>query len=807
MSYKRKLFSEVKFDKTFSENEKKNNINPYSSLLHIKKADSYPKKQNKKKSLLVTDYTKKEYKDNNKSFFYTNSNFNEYVEGSKFIYLMRKHINSTKMNTKSGLDSFHSNLLKEKLFQLKRNTFTFLNNFSQNKKKYFITGMDDDQNDEESTNKLTISNKVILNPELDAKMQINKKNKIKNSNKTINPEFINNRSLHYSSNKTINNQYFNTISNINNSNKILQRKNFTFSKKNLDFRNLNEIKKPTIKFNKTLNDYFSNLVKYNEIGTNNESINTLIKCVKTKFRHALIKQLHKEKLLRLQEEKEQLNLITNQATTFKIAEKYFFSLADSLRRYVMFLFSQINEANKELKNLRQKKDKLLKEVHDLRKRINNKIEEKKFLINVKQFCLMIKIGKNSFKDLPKSEYEKYGIIKSNNFIKNNKNNKSISKNNLKSIKFKKLSKRQSFTLQASSINLLNYSEYRRAKTPKLKPNYNMLEGSGKFNIKNQFSKIHSNKKRRATIVGVPFRRIKKVEKQEQIEIFNNAEEFVKRFKEIEKRIKDEYQAYNKIYEQNFKIKKEKKKLELYYEKNTNTDYEEHLFEELNKEKTKNKQLNKKKYDIFFECYGRYPKSKNSSVKSMKLLTKNKNYFKNIVNDNITTKRENENLIYDKIKDIVLNFDINIEEFLGVFKFYENISNNDRKYINYNGCQYSVAIYILKIIELLHLKLVQWKNSCMENPALKKEYQKLKHKREKITNIIKVKQRQFEENQKRLKTKEKVMTRTNKILFLPLKKIDPFEKKILEDNEIIKNNYNKRKKSFNTYQVYEGFIKY
>ena len=51
---------------------------------------------------------------------------------------------------------------------------------------------------------------------------------------------------------------------------------------------------------------------------------------------------------------------------------------------------------------------------------------------------MIKIGKNSLKDLPKSEYEKYGIIKSNNFIKNNKNIKSISKNNLKSIKFKKL---------------------------------------------------------------------------------------------------------------------------------------------------------------------------------------------------------------------------------------------------------------------------------------------------------------------------------------------------------------------------------
>ena len=96
---------------------------------------------------------------------------------------------------------------------------------------------------------------------------------------------------------------------------------------------------------------------------------------------------------------------------------------------------------------------------------------------------------------------------------------------------------------------------------------------------------------------------------------------------------------------------------------------------------------------------------------------------------------------------------------------------------------------------------------MENFESKKEYRQIKHQREKLTNIRKVKQKKFEEDLKRLKTMKKVISRTNKIIILPLKKIDPFQKKILEDNEITKRKYKKRGKTVNTYQEYEGFISY
>ena len=105
--------------------------------------------------------------------------------------------------------------------------------------------------------------------------------------KVKNPLFINNRSLHYLPNKVTKNHYFNTVKDLNNKNKIFSKKNFTFSKDNLDLKNISAIQKPVIKFNNTLNEYFLNLLKNNEIETNKESINSLIKHVNTKFKYIL----------------------------------------------------------------------------------------------------------------------------------------------------------------------------------------------------------------------------------------------------------------------------------------------------------------------------------------------------------------------------------------------------------------------------------------------------------------------------------------------------------------------------------------
>lgn len=804
MNYKHKILSEIKSNKIYSDMKKKNNINLYSPSLRLKTKNLFSKKNKNAKSLFLSDYIKNDQTNNKNSFFYTNSNFNEYLEGSKFTYSIRKKIHSTKMNTNSEINSFHSNLLKEKLFQFKRNNFNrTMNNFSQNKKYNFITSLEDAENNEESINKLNISNKICLNQEYDTKIQNNKKENTKNYMKVKNPLFINNRSLHYLPNKVTKNHYFNTVKDLNNKNKIFSKKNFTFSKDNLDLKNISAIQKPVIKFNNTLNEYFLNLLKNNEIETNKESINSLIKHVNTKFKYTIIKQVHTEKLLRLQEEKEQLNIISHQANIYKIIEKYFYSLSDSLRRYVMYLFGQINEENKKLNCLRQGKDKLLKEINELTKNINNLTKEKKLLTNIKQFCLMVKIGKNSLKNLPDSEYEKYGIMKKN------KKSKFISKNNLKGVKYKK-GKRESFTKLPSTINIVKDDiNYRRAKTPKLKAaNYSILEKNGRLSISSQKKPTRNSKKRKT--ISISFRKIKKIGKQQDIKIFNNTEEFIKRFHEIENKIKNEFKLYNKISEQNLKIKKEKTELESYYEKfmSVDYDYEEKLYCELEKEKTKNKQLNLKKNILFFECYDRYPNSNNSYEKSFEVLNKNncKNIKNNVKNNNII-RREKGDLINNKIKEILLNFNTEIQKFLGSSKFYENINNNDRKYINYNGCQYRKEIYMLKILEKFYLKLVQWKKDCMENFESKKEYRQIKHQREKLTNIRKVKQKKFEEDLKRLKTMKKVISRTNKIIILPLKKIDPFQKKILEDNEITKRKYKKRGKTVNTYQEYEGFISY
>ena len=710
---------------SFNENRQKKIKKNLSSKLLIETKNTFSGAFTKNSPFSIKNL---KYQNSQKTFFYSNTKINKYNEGKKIYNEIRRRNFAQKIKTKSELNIFHIDHIKEKIFQFQYQRKQQLPNENlnlPNKKNYFITSLS-----EERSNKNNKSNKL--------KTSILDLDKIKS-----NIEIENNNT----------NLYIKYIKSLNLNNKTPKK--------------TTEVSIPNIKFSSILQNYFSDILSNNdilsssEIESNKESIDTIIKRKNAKFRYKIINKIQREKLLRLAEENETISFITNKLNLFKIIEKYFYKLNDSFRRYIIFLFNKINHGNKELKLLWQKKSKLLKEIFEIKKKINLVSEKRHLLIDMKLLCIMIKYGVKSLKELPLSIYKKYNIDKT---IRNNSPKRKIEKFLMKRIKFQR---RRSYAKLEIPENILTIQQRRRAITPKHKINYKIIEEG--------FIKQNVRKKRRT--IEVPNNNNNKYRKKKalvQFQIFNNAEELMQRFQDIENKIKDSYNQYNKIFSMNIQLKVEKKELDDYYEHYMSGKYEEQLIIELKKEKLLNKKLLDKRDEIYFGV------------------------------NNTNKKGE----IYNKLKNIILNFDINIEKFLEVSNVYDTIKNKDRKKVNYNGKRFSKEMFILKIIELLLTKLIEWKYKLYENTNLKKEYLALKKDHLKKKTAFRVKQKKHEDYLKRLKTVDKMIAKNNNMLFLPIKKYDPFEKKLLEKMIIKKQKGNVSKsKTIGSNQIYEEFIQY
>lgn len=687
-----------------------------SPRLLIKTKSTHSNVFTKNNTPLQINYLKN--KNSQESFFYSNIKINKYNQRKNIYNEIKRNNFSKKIKTKSELDIFHINHIKEKIFQFQRKQLLSNDNVMPKKNEnYFITSLSENQSKRNEKDKLKIP------IDLDS---IKSNIEIENNNTSLYIKYI--KSL-----------------NLNNKAQIKNKDNFNSH----------------LKFNNILQNYFSDLSFNDEIESNRESIETLIKRKNAKFRYKIINQVQHEKLLRLVEENETNSFITKKLNSFKNFEKYFYKLNEALRKYLIFLFGKIDHGNKEIKYLWTKKTKLLKEIFELKKKISSVSEKRQLLINMKLLCIMIKCGKKSLKELSYSESKKYGLDKTNNNY-SPKIKIKIKNHLMKNIRFKR---RRSFAKLEIPEAILTIEQKRRAVTPKHKINYQIIEEG--------FVRQNVNKKRR-TIEFPNNKNRKKRKSLAQVQIFNNTEELMQRFKDIENKLKDSYKQYSKIFSINLKLKEEKKELEDYHEQDINEDYEEKLIKELKKEKLLNKKLCNKRDEIYSE-----------------LNSKNKT-----------------GILSNKLKNIILNFDINIEKFLEVSNIYDAIKNVDRRNINYNGRCFSKEMFILKIIELLLTKLIELKNKCKGNINLKKKYLVLKKDHEKKIAALRVKQKKNEEHLKRMKIVDNIIAKNNKILFLPIKRDDPFQKKIMENNIIKKQKRNVDKsKSVDSNKIYEGFIQY
>ena len=281
------------------------------------------------------------------------------------------------------------------------------------------------------------------------------------------------------------------------------------------------------------------------------------------------------------------------------------------------------------------------------------------------------------------------------------------------------------------------------------------------------------------------------------EIFKNTQEIKEIFEEKDKNI---YRAYLKYID----IVYDECRLSLEYTKEKEKENKNKEIKEINKniEQLKNELI--------------ILKIENKELLNYKniLITKYMNNENIDENDNIEKDVNNLNTykIMLKAKYILLNLDINIERYLRIKNIYLIIKEKDSsKNVIYKGQIYSKALFYIKILEFLYLKMEIFENNCLNDKNLREKYIKIKAKREKEMKYLKCEQNLMEEKMIEMKRNYNVINKSNKLIILRNRKFDPFYKKYIKD-EVIKKRM-KEKEDFdkmnlnNENEMYNNYLYY
>jgi len=733
-------------------------------------------------------------------------------------------INKQKKIFKS-LGSLHRNLLKNRLTQSnlyklieKSANANYIKEKKERERNTFITMIEEDNKDENNmldlekeesllnkriNEEINITNDYYFNNYIENYNDIKKNKLLKNynynnniiSNKrkknamllkfnkniTNKKILISNYNYNNKSNNILSEPKLNSYNNKDNKKNILKKKvnfNQTCIEKNksLDLSKLKPIFLPCIKFNSTLSNYFQYIIE----GNRNDK-HTLAKTCIAKLRFEIInKALMEHYKTTLEKNEFPINLVNTMFNFYLKGQKYFFEFDDLYKKYLAFLSLEIKKYNLELNDLLEQREILFNENNIILKQIIELKEQIKMYEAFKRLCLMIKYKKRNIEDIPKEEISKYGII-------NDLNN--TNKNDIIEEKMKQK------------------EEDNKNKDDDSESNFPQKPLSKSFRTNSIKKRGGSNNKERKR--GSFFFEKKDIIIYQQIPIFENIDEFFKRFAEENEALFKHYEIYNNSYYEKAKLKfdiQDENKIE----QSPESKYNSNIVKKMNKElfllKEKYKKLNIFKNTLL----GKKNKNPNN-INQLSLFNINNNENennkteknKNIINADkikfvLDENEKNISLfkIYKKVRSILLNPEINIEKILKDKKLYNIIKEKKTlKDIRFNGEVYSKEVFHIKILELVYLKLIEWKKKCLNNKNTRKHYLKIKNEREKFLKIYKCKQKLIDDQIHLMKRNDIIFNKTNKITILKNKRIDPFYKRYLFE-DIIKNKELKKKKDNN-----------
>ena len=516
--------------------------------------------------------------------------------------------------------------------------------------------------------------------------------------------------------------------------------------KSLELSNLKPISLPQIKFNSSLNNYF----KYILEGNQNDK-DALSKTSIAKLRFQIINKTLSENYKKTLENKEYpINLADTMFHYYLKQQKYFFAFDDLYKKYLSFLFLEIKKCNLQLNNLLEKREKIFNENNIILKKISDLKEEIKKYEDFKRLCLMVKYKAKDINDIPLEFLSIYGIKLNNNTITEETKDQNINK-------------------RKEEIKI------RSAKRPKKTIIYNVnKKRESNFKEKNRSSVSIGNK----------------IIMTQEKPVFENIDEFFQKYNEGNDNILKKFAIYNnyfyekKDYESEFKIEKE-------IEQSANSKYIKNLIkkysEELDVLKEKNQRLTAFKIyllNIKDQDYNNHNYIKPNLINNKDIENKNNNSFSFYIEEN----KHSISLfkIYNKVREILLNPEINIEDLLKINKLYSIIKEKKTiKDIKLNGNTYSKEVFHIKVLELLYLKLINLRKKCLTNSYLRRKYIRIKNEREKELKIYKAKKTVLDQQLYLMKRNDEIIDKNNKITFAQNKRVDLYNKRYLYD-DIIKN---------------------
>ena len=292
------------------------------------------------------------------------------------------------------------------------------------------------------------------------------------------------------------------------------------------------------------------------------------------------------------------------------------------------------------------------------------------------------------------------------------------------------------------------------------------------NINNEKKFFISRKKSVMTNTNLAFKKLKAkgyILLNNNPKIFDSVEEFYSQLKFIEGNIIELF----KTFDDNVEIKKNLDK-NLNDIKELNIENEKHINNQIN--------LLKNKLEI-------------NKFKNSKLLEKY-NYLKN---NNLSNKHSSQ-LILKKIIKFLLSLPINIENDFNLTNFYLNIKSKNEYIINF-GKKINKLSYILKLYERLLIYYINLSHYYKNNNKTKYKFELVYKEIEKEKRYKKSKLNQLNAFKNRLNNTYKFNKKNDNLLFLPIKKIDNYEKLIAKQ----KAQKNKKDKLIKTSQNENDYI--
>ena len=193
-------------------------------------------------------------------------------------------------------------------------------------------------------------------------------------------------------------------------------------------------------------------------------------------------------------------------------------------------------------------------------------------------------------------------------------------------------------------------------------------------------------------------------------------------------------------------------------------------EELNEEKNKveNILIDNKNSDIRII---NSMKNQLTKLKEKNSFLQNKKFF--IKNNNNHIKYISHNIIFSKLKNIILKYPINIEEDLNIINFYENINSKSKQILD-KGKYYNKNIFCLKILETLLIKYSSLIKIYSSNPKQYPLYDNIVHELEEKKKYEKNEKNKYKEIKRRELISKKVIEKNKKIIITSRRKIDKFD---------------------------------